>query len=73
MTLIEYFANEPRGAKKEMAEYLGITETWMSLLISRKKLPSGQLAVRIENATSGLVPRASLRPDLFAPFTEAAP
>lgn len=67
MTLSEYFAGEPHGSRKEMALYLGITETWMSLLVSRRKRPSGILAVKIERATQGLVHRATLRPDLFSP------
>ena len=40
MDLKGYFKDEPAGAKKEMAEYLGITPTWMSLLIGKKKKPS---------------------------------
>lgn len=66
MTLDQYFATEPRGARQEMAAYLGITETWMSLLVTGKRRPSGLLAVRIERATDGLVSRQDLRPDLFA-------
>ena len=29
MNLQQYFKDEPYGAKKEMAEYLGITQTWL--------------------------------------------
>ena len=32
MNLKQYFKDEPYGAKKEMAEYLGITPTWFDLL-----------------------------------------
>jgi len=49
-----------------MAEYLGITSTWLSLVIHNKKRPSPNLAIRIENATQGLVTRKVLRPDLFS-------
>jgi DNA-binding transcriptional regulator YdaS (Cro superfamily) len=68
MTLEEYFATEPIGAKMEMAGYLGITKEWMSKLISRspKYVCSAALAKRIEEATQGLVTRKELRPDLFA-------
>lgn len=66
MTLTEYFATEPRGAKQEMAEYLGITTTWMSLLLSGKRVPSAKLAAALERATQGLVTRRELRPDLFS-------
>jgi DNA-binding transcriptional regulator YdaS (Cro superfamily) len=65
MTLKEYFSTEPMGAVNEMAEHLGITPTWLSLLIHERKRPSPELAVRIEKATQGLVPRNILRPDLF--------
>lgn len=66
MTLKEYFRTEPMGAVNEMAEYLGITPTWLSLLIHERKRPSPELAVKIEKATQGLVPRNLLRPDLFS-------
>lgn len=66
MTLKEYFKTEPMGAVNEMAEYLEITPTWLSLLIHGHKRPSPELAVKIEKATQGLVPRNILRPDLFS-------
>jgi DNA-binding transcriptional regulator YdaS (Cro superfamily) len=66
MTLQDYFATEPRGAKIEMARYLGITPEWMSKLIAGTHPCSPTLARRIEEATQGLVTREDLRPDLFA-------
>jgi DNA-binding transcriptional regulator YdaS (Cro superfamily) len=65
MTLSEYFKDEPIGAKKEMAEYLGITQAWMASIISGKGLCSAYLAKRIEEATQGLVTRKEIRPGLF--------
>lgn len=65
MTLSEYFENEPKGAKVEMAQYLGITPTYMSLLIHNKRRSSPELAKVIEVATQGLVTRQDLRPDLY--------
>ena len=65
MTLKEYFSTEPMGAVNEMAEHLGITPTWLSLLIHERKRPSAELAIKIEIATQGLVPRTVLRADLF--------
>lgn len=65
MTLQEYFSTEPRGAKKEMAEYLGITQTWLGLLIKKKKKPSALLCKKIQAATQELVTAKELRPDLF--------
>jgi DNA-binding transcriptional regulator YdaS (Cro superfamily) len=65
MTLIEYFSTEPRGAKAEMAEYLDITPTYISLLIHGKRRASPHMAINIEMATQGLVTRRDLRPDLY--------
>jgi DNA-binding transcriptional regulator YdaS (Cro superfamily) len=65
MTLYEYFSTEPWGAKHEMAVHLGITDTYISLLIHGKRRPSGPMALSIERATQGLVTRTELRPDLY--------
>lgn len=65
MKLKRYFKGEPRGAKQEMADYLGITLTWLGLLMHKKRKPSAALAVKIEKATQGLVTAKELRPDLF--------
>jgi DNA-binding transcriptional regulator YdaS (Cro superfamily) len=66
MTLQEYFSTEPLGSRGEMAQYLGISLTWLSLLIHQRRTASAALAVRIEKATQGLVSRKDLRPDLFS-------
>jgi DNA-binding transcriptional regulator YdaS (Cro superfamily) len=65
MTLSEYFCTEPKGAIGEMAAYVGITQTWMSLLIHGHRQPSAVLAIKLEKATQGLVTRGELRPYLF--------
>lgn len=65
MDLRKYFEEEPYGAKKEMAEYLGITQTWLGLLINKSRQPSPELAKRIQKATQGLVTAKELRPDIF--------
>lgn len=65
MDLKQYFSEEPRGAKIEMARHLGITAEWMSKLITNKVKPSAILARKLEAATGGLVKREELRPDLF--------
>lgn len=65
MNLKQYFKDEPHGAKKEMADYLGITQTWLGLLISKVRNPSAVLAKKIEKATQGLVTAKELRPDIF--------
>lgn len=66
MNLKSYFKLHPLGAKKKMAEKLGITPTWMGLLIKRSRKPSAALAKRIERATDGEVTAAELRPDIFS-------
>ena len=65
MDLKKYFSDEPYGAKKEMADYLCITQTWLGLLIRKARRPSPELAKRIEKATQGLVTAKELRPDIF--------
>ena len=65
MNLKQYFKDEPYGAKKEMADYLEITPTWLGLLIRKARKPSPSLAKKIEKATQGLVTAKELRPDIF--------
>jgi DNA-binding transcriptional regulator YdaS (Cro superfamily) len=65
MNLRQYFKGEPYGSKKEMAQRLGITQTWLGLLISKTRRPSPELAKRIEKMTKGQVTAHDLRPDLF--------
>lgn len=65
MTLREYFDTKPRGSKAEMAKALGVSRTWMALLISGLRVPSPELALEIERLTNGQVRRVDLRPDLF--------
>jgi DNA-binding transcriptional regulator YdaS (Cro superfamily) len=65
MTLSKYFENKPRGAKLAMATKLGVSKTWMSQIISGRKLASPELSGAIERYTKGQVKRATLRPDIF--------
>jgi len=65
MTLQEFFLNEPHGAKVAMAKALGISKTWISLIINGKKVPSPVLTIAICQYTKGKVARKSLRPDIF--------
>ena len=65
MNLKQYFKDEPYGSKKEMADHLGITQTWLGLLIRKARSPSPELAKKIEKATQGLVSAKELRPDIF--------
>jgi DNA-binding transcriptional regulator YdaS (Cro superfamily) len=63
MTLEQYFSDKHRGAKTDLARELGITKTWMSLLVSGREVPSATLAIDIERRTG--IHRKYLRPDLF--------
>jgi len=65
MKLKEYFEEEPIGAVNEMAEYLGISSTWLSLIIHGHKKPSRKLAMKIIDATQGLVTIKELFPEFF--------
>ena len=65
MTLTKYFESKPRGAKLAMATKIGVSKTWMSLIISGRKLASPELSGAIERYTKGQVKRAVLRPDIF--------
>lgn len=65
MTLTEFFEDKPRGSKLAMASKLGVSKTWISLVISGKELPSPELSGAIERYTRGQVTRTTLRPDIF--------
>ena len=47
------------------ARKLGISKTWLSLIVTGRQLPSPQLARDIELHTGRKVKRAELRPDIF--------
>jgi DNA-binding transcriptional regulator YdaS (Cro superfamily) len=65
MTLNEFFADKPRGARLNLAKTLGISKTWLSLVSTGRKLPSPELAKQIELHTGRKVKRVDLRPDIF--------
>jgi DNA-binding transcriptional regulator YdaS (Cro superfamily) len=65
MTLDEFFNTKPRGSKIEMAKAIGVSKTWMSLVISGRQLASPELSLAIERYTKGQVKRKTLRPDIF--------
>jgi DNA-binding transcriptional regulator YdaS (Cro superfamily) len=48
-----------------MANKIGVSKTWMSLVISGRELASPELCGAIERYTKGQVKRATLRPDIF--------
>lgn len=57
MTLEKYFASEDRKHKTQddLAQSLGVSQSYISLLVARKKRPSLPLAKRIVEATGGEV------------------
>ena len=63
MTLQDYFSDKQHGAKAALARDLGITKTWMSMVINGRVTPSATLCLEIERRTG--VRREVLRPDLF--------
>lgn len=65
MQLKEYFDALPYGSKKVLADKVGITQTWIALLISNSRKASVVLAKKIEVATNGAVTAKELRPDIF--------
>lgn len=65
MNLRQYFKQQPYGTKSIMAQKLGITPTWLGLLIRKARRPSPELAKKIEKATDGQVEAKVLRPDIF--------
>lgn len=65
MKLNDFFTDQPHGSKAAMAKALGISKTWLSLIIAGKEMPSPMLAVAISNYTKNKVKRQVLRPDIF--------
>lgn len=65
MTLEEWFKTQPYGAKKLFAEDLGISPTWLGLILSGRKKCSAVLAKAIEKQTKYKVKAKILRPDLY--------
>ena len=65
MTLNKFFEGKPRGSKLLMALAIGISQTWLSLVISGRKKASPRLCVQIEHYANGAVSRRNLRPDVF--------
>ena len=65
MQLKDYFLNKPHGAKAEFAKKLGITKTWLSLIMAGTKIPSAPLSIMINELTKGKVKLKELRPDIF--------
>ena len=59
MTRLQTYANTFDGKQRDLAEVFGISQPYLSSLLTRNKRPSLELAVRIEQITNGAVPVAS--------------
>ena len=58
------------GSQKKLAEAAGCEQQTISKLLNKQRGISAEMAVAIDRATSGAVPKHSLRPDLFDPPAE---
>ena len=65
MKLKTYFDGLPRGSAADLASALSIHPVYLSQIARNDggRVPSAELAVAIERATSGAVTRKDLRPD----------
>lgn len=57
--MLKDYIKQSGETRRAWAEKLGISEGYLSLILSHRKMPSLDLAVRIENATGGEVKAAS--------------
>jgi DNA-binding transcriptional regulator YdaS (Cro superfamily) len=62
------------GTQKKLARAAGVEQQTISKLLNRQRGISAEMALAIEKATAGAIPRHKLRPDLFQapPHPEAA-
>lgn len=65
MSLREWLKSQGRGSQQKLAQKIGVSETWMSLLVNNRVPCSPALATAIHQATEGQVTRLELRPDIF--------
>ncbi len=56
---------DQEGSQSALGDNLGTSQQNISRLMRRGKRISGELAVKIEEATKGRIKRSDLRPDLF--------
>ena len=54
-----------KGSQVKLAEAAGCSQQHISYLLHQAVSISAEMAAAIDHATSGEVPRAKLRPDLF--------
>lgn len=63
-----------KGSQLKLAEAAGCSQQQISYLLNEANQISAEMAIAIERATDGLMPRDKLRPDLFgdAPLRRVA-
>lgn len=64
MDLPTYMQSLPRGGKKRLAIVLGVAPSYLSRLISGDRSITAERAIKVEQATGGVVTRFELRPDI---------
>lgn len=70
MQLKEYFATENSITKKELADFLGVSPSFMSQMIAGTTAISEERCVLIEKFTDGKVSRKDLRDNWAAIWPE---
>lgn len=59
-------AVEIKGSQSKLAVDAGCTQQAISFLLTDAETISAEMAIKIDRATGGTVPKEKLRPDLFA-------
>lgn len=62
MKLKHYFGNHPEISQKQLAEKLGVTPEFVSMLVAGKRTGSIEKCILIEELTNGEVTVEDLRP-----------
>ena len=62
MKLKHYFENHPEISRKQLAEKLGVTPEFVSMLVAGKRTGSIEKCILIEELTNGEVTVEDLRP-----------
>lgn len=55
MTLKEYLASKPNITRRQFAADIGITQSYLSEIVSGKKAPGAAIIWKIQNQTKGKV------------------
>jgi DNA-binding transcriptional regulator YdaS (Cro superfamily) len=65
-------AVELKGSQAKLAADAGCSQQQISYLLNEAESITAEMAIAIDRATRGAVPKGKLRPDIFAPSREAA-